>query len=159
VVLGDHEGTLYPALAAPPSVTANLSVIVARVRRGLLKDLANTPTQIVRGWRLYGPDLRRLANLAGEVVSIDLLTGDCNVGATRLDPPLGIAEELAGWLRKRFDSDAVPPGTVHRATVILKPRTQPDLLVVECTTVIESARGTYESHDTVRWAASDVDDW
>jgi hypothetical protein len=111
------------------------------VRRELLKVLVNTPTQIVCGWRLHGPDLRRLVDLAGEVVSMDLLTGDCYLDTTLLDPALGIAEEIAGWLREPFDRDAVPPGMVHHATMTLTPRAQSHLLTVECTTVIESARG------------------
>ena len=37
------------------------------MRRGLLKDLANTPTQIACGWRLYG-DLPPLTALSGSEV-------------------------------------------------------------------------------------------
>jgi hypothetical protein len=87
------------------------------MKRGLLKDLANTPTQIVCGCRLYGPDLRRLTDLAGEVIRVDILSGECYLGTVRLDPPLGVAKEIASWLSERFDRDAIPPGTVEQATV------------------------------------------
>jgi len=45
-----------------------------QVRRGLMKDLANTPTQIACGWRMYG-DIARLSDLSGSEVVIDLLSG------------------------------------------------------------------------------------
>jgi hypothetical protein len=77
------------------------------VRRGLLKDLANTPTQMVCGWRLYGPDLRRLTDLAGQAVSINLLTGECYLDTALLDPPLGIAGDITDWFRGRVDRDAL----------------------------------------------------
>jgi hypothetical protein len=120
------------------------------MRRGLLKDLANTPTQIVCGYRLYGPDLRRLTDLAGEVIRVDILSGECCLGTDRLDPPLGVAEEIASWLRERFDRDAIPPGTVEQATVTLKPRSEGRSLAVECKTVVATGRGSYESHGTAR---------
>jgi hypothetical protein len=128
------------------------------VRRGLLKDLANTPTQIVCGYRLYGPDLPRLAGLADEVVSVDLFNGECSVGSTALDPPLLIANDLAAWFRERVERDAVPPGMVHAATVTLMPRKQASSLAVDCKTVIESQRGAFESHDTARWYTGDISD-
>jgi hypothetical protein len=129
------------------------------VRRGLLKDLANTPTQIVCGYRLYGPDLPRLVDLAGDVVSVDLLNGDCSVGATRLVPPLAIANDLAAWFRERVERDAVPPGMVHAATTTLSPRKQASGLAIDCRTVIESRDGTFESHDTAGWHTGDISDW
>jgi hypothetical protein len=55
------------------------------MRRGLLKDLANTPTQIACGWRLYG-DLPRLTVLSGSEVVVDLLPGTAMVdGGDALD--------------------------------------------------------------------------
>jgi hypothetical protein len=71
------------------------------VRRGLLKDLANTPTQIACGWRLYG-DLPRLSQLIGSVITVDLLDGSAKVEGRELSPPLEIAEETSRWLRDRF---------------------------------------------------------
>jgi hypothetical protein len=43
-------------------------------RRGLLKDLANTATQIARGHRMYS-DLKPLAFMSGSGIVIDLLSG------------------------------------------------------------------------------------
>lgn len=142
-----------------PLAEARCRAIVRSVRRGLLKDLANTPTQIVCGYRLYGPDLPRLTDLAGDVVSVNLLTGECSVDSRQLDPPLAIANELAAWFRERVERDAVPPGMVLAATVTLTPRAQSSSLAVDCKTVIESERGAFESHDTARWHASDISDW
>lgn len=53
-------------------------------------DLANTPTQIACGWRLYG-DFAWLRHLSGSVVTIDLLNGQVGVDGHLLTPPLYIA--------------------------------------------------------------------
>ena len=58
-----------------------------QVRRGLMKDLANTPTQIACGWRMYG-DIARLSDLSGSEVVIDLLSGGCACDGRELLPPL-----------------------------------------------------------------------
>lgn len=121
--------------------------------------MANTPTQMVCGYRLYGPDLPRLVDLRGEVVSIDLLNGDCSVGSGQLIPALLIASDLAAWFRDRVEHDAVPPGLVHAATVTLIPREQASGLSVVCKTVIETEQGNFESHDTARWHTKDLSDW
>jgi hypothetical protein len=125
------------------------------MKRGLLKEMANTPTAIVCGWRLYGPDLPRLRALVGEPVVIDLLTGDCSVRGSTLAPPLFIADELARWARERFERDGIPPGTVSRATTTLTAQEQVRTLAVDCSTVVETTRGTYSSRDTARWGLDD----
>ena len=154
----DAPPALHTAVAPGPLCRFDTGVIVASVRRGLLKDLANTPTQIVCGWRLYGPDLGRLRDLAGDPIAIDLLTGECRAAGSRLDPPLAIADDLVRWLRDRFERDGVPPGVVARATSTLTPRIELRALVIEVETVVETTRGTYDSRDTTRWAPGDVAD-
>jgi len=81
------------------------------VQRGLLKDLANTPTQIACGWRLYG-DLPRLRQLVGSIVTVNLLDGKSTVEGRELVPPLEIAEETSRWLIDRAERAGVPPETV-----------------------------------------------
>jgi len=125
------------------------------MKRGLLKEIANTPTAIVCGWRLYGPDLPRLRELAGAPVEIDLLTGVCSVSGAVLDPPLGIAGELSRWTRERFDRDGIPAGTIARATTTVRAQPQGEALAIDCGTVVETTRGTYSSHDATRWGRND----
>jgi hypothetical protein len=125
------------------------------MKRGLLKELANTPTAIVCGWRLYGPDLPRLRALIGESVEIDLLTGECSVNESVLDPQLFIAVELTRWTRERFERDGIPPDIVARATTTLVAREQVRTLAIDCSTVVDTARGTYSSHDIARWGLDD----
>lgn len=125
------------------------------MRRGLLKDLANTPTQIACGWRLYG-DLPRLRRLAGSVVSVDLLTGTATIAEQELSPGLEIADETSHWLRDRFERDGVPAGTVAVARLTLSPRNgDHGILIVECATLLQTASETYESSDTTRWHRDD----
>jgi hypothetical protein len=109
------------------------------VRRGLLQDLANTPTQIACGWRLHG-DLPRLRELSGSVVSVDLLTGIATVEGRQLSPGLGIAGEASSWLRERVERDGVPAGTVEVARLVLRPHDDDrGALVMQCATVLRTA--------------------
>lgn len=125
------------------------------VRRGLLKDLANTPTQIACGWRLYC-DLPHLRRLSGSVITVDLLTGTTTVEDREISPPLEIAEETSRWLRDRFERDGVPAGTVTAARLTLTPQTDKrGMLAVDCATVLETESRTYESRDSTRWARGD----
>ncbi|KRF24364.1 hypothetical protein [Phycicoccus sp. Soil803] len=125
------------------------------MRRGLLKDLANTPTQIACGWRLYG-DLPRLRQLSGSVVTVDLLSGTATVEDRELSPSLEIAEETSRWLRDRFQRDGVPAQTVTAARMTLAPRADNrGTLTVECATVLETDSRTYDSRDATRWARGD----
>ena len=119
------------------------------MRRGLLKDLANTPTAIAVGWRLY-EDVERLTALAGCVVTIDLLDGSSLVDGEPLNPPLGIAHDVTTWTRERFARDGIPPGLVTEAYLTLRPRAERGL-VVECRTVVATADDTYESADVASW--------
>lgn len=125
------------------------------MKRGLLKEMANTPTAIVCGWRLYGPDLPRLRALLGQSVVIDLLTGECSSNGLVLEPGLLVAKELARWARERVERDRVPPGLVLTATTTLTAAEQLRTLAVECSTVLETVRGTYSSRDTARWELDD----
>ncbi len=77
--------------------------------RSTKKDLANTPTAIACGWRLY-EDVERLTSLAGQVVTIDLLHGGCHVDGEPMDPPLGLTQDVSDWICARFDRDGVPAG-------------------------------------------------
>jgi hypothetical protein len=122
------------------------------MRRGLLKDLANTPTQIACGWRLYG-DLPRLRDLVGSVVTIDLLAGTSSVEGRRLAPPLDIAEETSHWLRDRFERDGVPAELVTTARLTLSLRDGGRGLIVDCATELVTDSETFTSHDTTRWHA------
>ncbi len=129
--------------------------IVLTVRRGLLKDLANTPTQIACGWRLYG-DLPRLRQLSGSVITVDLLTGTATVEDRELSPRLWIAEETSRWLRDQFERDGVPDDTVTGARLTLTPRNDKrGMLTVECATALETESRTYDSHDSTSWARGD----
>jgi hypothetical protein len=125
------------------------------MKRGLLKEMANTPTAIVCGWRLYGPDLPRLRALLGQPVVIDLLTGECSVTGSVLEPQLHIANELARWTRERFERDGIPSNLVASATTTLTAAEQGRRLAIDCSTVVETTRGTYSSRDTARWGVDD----
>lgn len=128
------------------------------VRRGLLKDLANTPTQIVCGWRLYGPALKVLRDLPDVPVKIDLLTGECQARGSRLEPPLHIADDLSHWFRERVERDEVPPGLVASATTTLTPRAEARALRIACETVVETTRGQFASRGTAVWGLDDFAD-
>ncbi len=124
------------------------------MRRGLLKDLANTPTQIARGWRMYG-DLAQMRTLAGAEVVIDLLSGTSTVDGRELSPRLELAEATARWMDERLRRDGVPEGTVTAATLTLRPRLDRASLIVECATSVSTASAIYDSSDTVRWHPDD----
>jgi hypothetical protein len=129
------------------------------VKRGLLKELANTPTKMVCGYRLYGPDLPRLRDLTGESVVIDLIGGGCSVAEIALVPPLGIATDLQDWLAQTLRREDVPPDLLSRAHTTLTPHLQPSgRLDVACKTVIETARGNYQSEETAPWHQGDIAD-
>ena len=125
------------------------------MRRGLLKDLANTPTQIACGWRLYG-DLPRLTALSGSEVVVDLLLGKAMVDGGDLSSSLIVAEKAATWFDERLQRDGVPTGTVEAASLILKPLREGRGLRVDCMTVVRTASRTYESRETTRWHPGDV---
>jgi hypothetical protein len=125
------------------------------VRRGLLKDVANTPTQIACGWRLYG-DLPRLRQLSGSVVTVNLLDATATVDGREISPPLEIADETSRWLRDRLDRDGVPNGTVTAARLTLTLDTDKrGMLNVECATVLETESNTYDSRGSTRWGQGD----
>src|SRR5215207_8299041 len=119
------------------------------MRRGLLQDLANTPTQIACGWRLYG-DLQGLEALSGSKIAIDLLEGTASINGEPLSPPLALAGEVQRWMRQRHDRDGVPADLVRRATLTLEPRTERRGLVVSCSTRIETFEATFTSSDIAR---------
>ncbi len=119
------------------------------MRRGLLKDLANTPTAIACGWRLYG-DIERLTSLDGRVVTINLLDGTTQVDGESLDVSLGIRNEVVAWMRERFDRDDIPAGLVTAAHLTLAPRVERGL-VVAYRTVVETRDRVHQSSDTARW--------
>ena len=127
------------------------------MKRGLLKELANTPTKMVCGHRLFGLDLPRLRDLTGELVVIDLIGGGCTVSEIALVPPLGIAKDLHDWLAETLRRENVPPDLVSQAHTTLSPHLQPSgRLDVACNTVIETVRGNYQSEETVSWHKGDV---
>jgi hypothetical protein len=125
------------------------------VRRGLLKDLANTPIQIACGWRLYG-DLPRLRQLSGSVITVDLLNGTSTIDGRELSPLLEIADETRRWLADRFERDGVPVGTVTAARLTSSPaHDKRGGFTVECATMLETESKTYNSRDVTRWAPGD----
>lgn len=125
------------------------------MRRGLLKDLANTPTQIACGWRLYG-DLRRLSQMVGLVITVDLMDGSATVEDRELSPSLEIAEETSRWLRDRLERDGVPEGTVSAARLTIRATEhEPGMLTFECATVLETESRTYHSREVTRWGRGD----
>ena len=81
------------------------------MRRGLLKDLANTPTQIACGWRMYG-DLSRLSANSGAEIVIDLLHGTETCDGAPVKPSLELGDMAVSWFRERLERDRVPPGRV-----------------------------------------------
>lgn len=123
------------------------------MRRGLLKDLANTPTAIACGWRLY-EDIRRLMSLDGRVVTIDLLAGTSVVDGEAMSPQLGIVRDVTAWMRERSEKDDIPPGTVTAARLTLVPHVGRGLRV-ECRTVVETTGREYASTDTATWHKGD----
>ncbi len=123
------------------------------MRRGLLKDLANTPTAIACGWRLY-EDIQRLRSLDGRPVLIDLLAGTSVVDDQLMAPPLGIVHDVTAWMRERFEKDGIPPGTVTAAVLTLKPHAERGLRV-DCKTVVETSDGRFASADTAFWHEGD----
>lgn len=120
------------------------------MRRGLLKDLANIPTQIACGWRLYG-DLPRLRELAGRAITVNLLDGTTFVDRTVPVQPLQIAEETSRWLIDRLERDGVPAGLVRRALLTLTPHLEGHGLRVMCHTLLETELETYNSSAETRW--------
>jgi hypothetical protein len=128
------------------------------VRRGLLKDLANTPTQIACGWRMY-EDIARLSGLAGSEIEIDLLSGDCTYDGLELLPPLTLANDVHQWMSERLSRDGVPQGMIQTATLGLTPRVDDRRrLTVDCSTRLATTHGLFESHDTAGWHPGDVQD-
>ena len=137
------------------SRSSPILAIVRPVRRGLLKDLANTPTQIACGWRLYG-DLPRLRELSGSAITVDLFSGRTTVEGRDVSPPLQIADETTRWLTERFSRDEVPAGTVTAARLTLTPVIdERGTLTVECVTELETPSQTYDSRDSTRWVRED----
>jgi hypothetical protein len=124
------------------------------MRRGLLKDLANTPKQIACGWRLYA-DLPRLTALSGSEVVVDLLQGTAVVDGGDLSSSLIVTEKAASWFDERLRRDDVPTGTVEAASLILQPIREGRGLRVDCMTVVRTVSDTYESRDTTRWHPGD----
>ena len=123
------------------------------MRRGLLKDLANTPTAIACGWRLY-EDVQRLRQLDGRTVSIDLLRGTSTLDGEPMLPQLGIVADVCAWMRERFERDAIPTDAVTAGRLTLVPRVGRHL-DVECRTVLETPTGNYESADAASWHRGD----
>ncbi len=121
-----------------------------------MKDLANTPTQMACGYRMYG-DIARLSALDGSEVVIDLLSDACTCDGLELSPSLALAHDVQEWMHERLVDDGVPQGTISAATLTLRPVTD-DLqrLTVECSTTLATSLGTFGSHDTARWHARDV---
>lgn len=124
------------------------------MRRGLLKDLANTPTQIACGWRLYG-DLKRLAVLDGRDITIDLIAGEVEIDGADADQ-LEIATAAVTWMNERLTHDDVPPGLIRSATLTLTPRVDARRFLVECRTVVETSETTFTSEDTATWQPGDA---
>lgn len=124
------------------------------MRRGLLKDLANTPTAIACGWRLYA-DIQQLRALDGSVVTIDLLSGTVVVEGEQLSGQLFIANDVIEWMRERLAKDGIPPGMVTGAQLMLTPHADRGLRV-DCRTVISTVDQTFESSDTARWHKGDA---
>lgn len=117
--------------------------------------MANTPTQIACGRRLYG-DLKRLGAFVDSEVVVDLLDGKVLLGEDGSSLELNVASKACRWMRERHEKDGIPGGLVHRATLFLKPRRQGQGLVVDCETVIEAGDEIYTSHDTATWSGLDL---
>lgn len=92
------------------------------MRRKVVQDYANKVCQIFVGWRLavHDRDIPRLIEVGDGHLRIDLLTGATLVDGRPELPPLGIAEELAAWLRDRCDRDRVDIGEVREAVLTVR---------------------------------------
>jgi hypothetical protein len=107
---------------------------------------------------MYG-DVQHLATLMGSEVKIDLLTGTSTANGRELSPRLELADAAAGWIGERLERDGVPDGTVTAATLTLIPRHDDrGSLVVHCAAILTTLSAAYDSHDTVRWHPSDLND-
>lgn len=123
-----------------------------------MKDLANTPTQISCGWRMYG-DISRLSDLSGSEVVVDVLSGACTCDGLPLDPPIYLALDVQQWMAERLSRDGVPEGTVRAAVLTLRPKAdERGRLTVECSTALSTTLGDFGSRGTARWHPSDVTD-
>lgn len=119
------------------------------MRRGLLKDLANTPTAIACGWRLYA-DIEALSRLDGRIVTVDLLDGTSTVDQHPA-PALGITRDVSMWMQERLERDGIPAGTITSAKLTLLPHVDRGLHVA-CATILKTTAGMFESSDTARWS-------
>ena len=131
------------------------------VRRGLLRDYANTVCQIFTGWRLlaWPEDVPLLLPASEGSVHLDLLDGAAtlNGAPTRLS----IAQEIHLWLRERADLDGLGWDSITKAdlTVDFVCREEPGRrkgvtvreLDLACRSIIEtttgSATGSHRNHE------------
>ena len=87
------------------------------MQKNILTGYANTACQMFSGWRLLvSPgDLPQLLDAGRGIVQVDLLTGDASVDGRSVN--LGMAQEVAEWLREQAAKDGVPWNAVREATM------------------------------------------
>jgi hypothetical protein len=128
---------------------------MGRMKRGLLKELANNATAMACGYRPFH-DLSRLADLSGSVVVVDLMTGGTRVDGDPVGTPLGVGEEIVDWFHDQTTSQRVPSGVIESASLTICPTLTDGHLVLQCETTIRASTGSYRAQDSIRWHARDV---
>jgi hypothetical protein len=124
------------------------------VQKNILKGYANTACQMFSGWRiLVSPgDLPLLLDAARGTVQVDLLTGNATLDGAPAN--IGMAREVAAWLREQAEKDGVPWDSLREATMRVKfdlsevegsaPATRVRRFIFDGTCVIGTDDQTYE---------------
>lgn len=88
-----------------------------RMQKNILKGYANTACQMFSGWRLLvSPgDLPLMMDAGRGTVEVDLLTGDAILDGASTS--IGMAREVAAWLREQAEKDGVPWDSLLGATM------------------------------------------
>ena len=87
------------------------------MQKNILKGYANTAGQMFAGWRLLVStgDLPLLLEAGRGTVEVDLLTGDATLDG--VETSIGMAREVAVWLREQAQKDRVPWDSLRAATM------------------------------------------
>jgi hypothetical protein len=87
------------------------------MQKNILKGYANTAPQMFSGWRLLvSPgDLPLLLDAGRGTVQVDLLTGAASLDG--MPASIGMAREVAAWLRQQAEKDGVPWDSLREATM------------------------------------------
>ena len=124
------------------------------MQKNILKGYANTACQMFSGWRLVvSPgDLPLMMDAGRGTVEVDLLAGDAMLDGAPTS--IGMAREVATWLREQAEKDGVPWGSLREATMRIDfdfsdvegdaPTTRVRRLIFDGTCVIRTDDQAYE---------------